>query len=1047
MDQSFQDDISGLLGLSGNAVNVTSDDWTTVYNNLLNVGLGVLFVLATLSNSQLVFIFIKRPALRNLNNRFIINLLITNLAACWSILPILYYDTILYDSMERSTNLSVLIACIIEGITAGMCTASVFSVVLIAVDQYFAVLEPLRYHSIIRKRATWQLFCMAWSISLTVGLMGVANNFYRSAYAAVYPILFSFIIFLIPFIAICYIYFCIYWAAHENSLRTRTNCSSSLFNECSNSDLRISHDSILKENKACHKQGDIKFKHKFPRCKCNPYQKPASHESLSKKMKHESKPLLVKDRKCKHNPHKGVKVSKPNELYPITSIEDIDLLMTDKKTPVSPEKKLETLCDEQIVMNIDSKPVTTDEHLECDKVDSPVIPEPVAEPPKHQMFFVTNNNNNNSILKVNNNVKMSSLNRQLISNTIVTSLNSCGTPCILGENKDSTSSLSDHARNQSLASISNQNTSSVISLSQVDDCSLVSSLRNQSIMSLSSYNPSIASSVSDITLSNHYGVSYFIHDDLLSSYFCDKDFLASLNVYKTDDLPQEHEPVTSLKGKDRYVRISLGCYNGIENVQVCNPKPGYVMDENISCDELSCKNSQPLSLRFSQERLDDSSQPLNNPDSPASTSLIGQVVETTNNAMTSKPCDKQLDQNSLHEELPRETCQSNDESCTKPRQTKSSPNLNQIDVDRCNQMSTNTNQTEERYYAVDEKRDPPSKARMFKKNNYTDDRRKQFYENERRKSNDSKCSSDDMEAMSSNCHYYRNMEMFHSPREKTRSIDSVVSRSGVRSFHPSSTRSSLKSTSSTLVNSLKHRFSNASMFKYREESRTAKISLSVIVMALFSWLPFTILLLLHSPLFNVINYTQYSSFKFEKFAILCLSFHFVFSPLLFALRNKKIKRQMIKMWRSWLCFFRKQDEEETRLRNSFYNDYHINKQRIQALKEKQRRESQMKKKNDAETMTSDSELEKRVNQPANLSDVAIQIEQNGKLNNQTASDLEKKITFLSRLFAMKQKCCNSTKAWGNRCLKKTNVTAGDTQRSSISSNTVSTSTTDVCCEV
>jgi hypothetical protein len=69
MDQSFQDDISGLLGLSGNAVNVTSDDWTTVYNNLLNVGLGVLFVLATLSNSQLVFIFIKRPALRNLSNR------------------------------------------------------------------------------------------------------------------------------------------------------------------------------------------------------------------------------------------------------------------------------------------------------------------------------------------------------------------------------------------------------------------------------------------------------------------------------------------------------------------------------------------------------------------------------------------------------------------------------------------------------------------------------------------------------------------------------------------------------------------------------------------------------------------------------------------------------------------------------------------------------------------------------------------------------------------------------------------------------------------
>lgn len=1009
------------LALS-NALDSMRSDLAGVYNNLLNVGLGVLFVLATLSNSQLLSIFIKRPGLRSLSNQFIINLLITNIAACWSIVPILYYDTFLYDDKEYTAEFRQIVSCVIEGITAGMCTASVFSVVLIAVDQYFAVLEPLRYHSIIRKRATWKLFLMSWVISFLVGLMGVANTFYSSAYATVYPILFSLIIFLIPFVIICYIYFCIYWAAHENSLRTQKNCSSSLFNECSNSELRISHDSILKE-----KGGEMKFKNKSTRCKCSSYQKPQSHEPLVKKhMKHESKPLLVKDRKCKHiNTHKGSKVSKPNDLYPITSIEDIDLLTEMKSAPVTPEKTLDCFSDDQIIMKIDSRnnldTAASDSELsDSNRNDLTLVSEPVTETSlKQPMFYITKNNN--TILKMNNNLKVSPLNRQLISNTIVTSLAKNVSPSILEENKD--------FPEQSLAS--DQNTSSVISLSQVDDySSLASSLRNnESIVSLSSYNPSLASSVSDITLSQNYNdpvVSYFIYDELLSAYFCDKDFLSSLNV---TDLTQENEPVTSLKGKDRYVRISLGCYNGIENVHVCNSKPVDVIYENINCDKLSCKDSKHVGLRFSRECSDDSSQPESTDDKAASVSE--QVI---NNGLTSEVCDKQLDQNLL----PIENVKSEPAECT--------PSPEQANIDEGHCESRSASHMQDRSYVVDEKRAPQYKGRMFKKNSCTDDRRKQFYENERRKSNDSKCSSDD----NMDCQYYRNMEVFHSHKEKTRSIDSVVSRSGVKSFHHSSTRSSLKSTSSTLVNSLKHRFSNASMFRYREESRTAKISLSVIIMALFSWLPFTVLLLLHSPLFNVINYCRYSSFTFEKFAILCLSFHFVFSPLLFALRNKKIKREMIKMWRNVFCFFRKQDEEETRLRNSFYNDYNVNKQRIKALKEKQRLESQIKVTHNAETMTSEHFLS--VEPIQKVKSAAVHVEQNNntveKAENQLTSSIEEKISFLSRLLAMKQKCRDSTKTWGNKCLKLAHAsTTSDTQRSSISSNTVSTSTTDVCNEV
>lgn len=116
-------------------------------------------------------------------------------------------------------------------------------------------------------------------------------------------------------------------------------------------------------------------------------------------------------------------------------------------------------------------------------------------------------------------------------------------------------------------------------------------------------------------------------------------------------------------------------------------------------------------------------------------------------------------------------------------------------------------------------------------------------------------------------------------------------------LHHSSTKSSLKSTSSSIVNSLRHRISNASMFRYREETRAARISALVIVMALFCWLPFTFMLLVHSPLFS--NFTFYDSlpYYFKQIGILSLASNAVVSPLIFAHRNRRIHRELCKLFR------------------------------------------------------------------------------------------------------------------------------------------------------
>lgn len=118
--------------------------------------------------------------------------------------------------------------------------------------------------------------------------------------------------------------------------------------------------------------------------------------------------------------------------------------------------------------------------------------------------------------------------------------------------------------------------------------------------------------------------------------------------------------------------------------------------------------------------------------------------------------------------------------------------------------------------------------------------------------------------------------------------------SPAKPLHHSSTKGSLKSTSSSIVNSLRHRISNASMFRYREETRAARISVLVIVMALFCWLPFTLVLVARSPLLLAhLSLPHYV----KQMGILSLSSNAVVSPLIFAHRNRRIHRELCRLFR------------------------------------------------------------------------------------------------------------------------------------------------------
>lgn len=201
-----------------------------------DISLIFIFAAATASNSLVLLVFYRRPGLRTLSNRFVINLLATNLLSCWILLPL-----ILIDSVWRVSSNGM--CAINQGVSTGLCAASVLSVLLIGLDQYYAVIDPLHYHSHIDNVRCAVMITASWIVSIVFGSLG--GTFYGGAsvwyacrsnepvvpdiYLSVFCIVYSLLVFVLPFGCLCWMYVSIYTAAHKNSQRTRRNGSSAGF--------------------------------------------------------------------------------------------------------------------------------------------------------------------------------------------------------------------------------------------------------------------------------------------------------------------------------------------------------------------------------------------------------------------------------------------------------------------------------------------------------------------------------------------------------------------------------------------------------------------------------------------------------------------------------------------------------------------------------------------------------------------------------------------------------------------------------------------------
>ncbi|XP_050292986.1 uncharacterized protein LOC126733638 isoform X2 [Anthonomus grandis grandis] len=261
------------------------------YHWLVTVALVTSSIIAVTANAFLLLIFARRRSLRTIPNRFVINLLVTNLLSSILLIPLLVVDqsystqlitkqssttetntttttTIEEDLLTKeevissnqsfkivqtseyiktsivdniSSESAELLCYFAQASTSLVCTASIFSILLIGINQYFGVIHSLRYHFYVNKlRATIFIFS-SWGAALTCAILStltysdgslwhfcakrVGESHGTKALNTTYAFSYFFFVILAPFLAICIIYLCIYTAAHQNSERMRKSAS------------------------------------------------------------------------------------------------------------------------------------------------------------------------------------------------------------------------------------------------------------------------------------------------------------------------------------------------------------------------------------------------------------------------------------------------------------------------------------------------------------------------------------------------------------------------------------------------------------------------------------------------------------------------------------------------------------------------------------------------------------------------------------------------------------------------------------------------------
>lgn len=257
-----------------------------------DIFVGALLLISGFVNVLAIGAFWITPSLRTTANRFVINLLLVNFISCLILSPFAFNvnvnsptaSSIASSAANRSYNTSISVveldnnnnnssnktvhavecsnhtlSCI-EILDGGhkihllenfslrkyqawsldlVVAMSVLSVLLVILDTFVAVTDPLRYHSKISDCKAWLLIALCWLLSITFGIASALRSadiigMPSENFHTVFLLAFFLLIIIAPFLLVILMYWRIYKEARESGQRMRQNGSSPLLQSALN---------------------------------------------------------------------------------------------------------------------------------------------------------------------------------------------------------------------------------------------------------------------------------------------------------------------------------------------------------------------------------------------------------------------------------------------------------------------------------------------------------------------------------------------------------------------------------------------------------------------------------------------------------------------------------------------------------------------------------------------------------------------------------------------------------------------------------------------
>ena len=191
--------------------------------------LALLLLLSFMVNLSLLLVFARKESLRTTSNTLIINLLLVNVTSLLLLLPLVALDSLPMGMASFQCELSQAVSQVVAAL-------SLLSTLLVAYDQYLAVLRPLRYHHHMTRAISSALISSVWTISLLSCLPSLFLTEpsplwqvcdHPGSPDSLPPLLASlaitFLTVLLPSVLLAVIYCHIFSEAHISSARNRKN--------------------------------------------------------------------------------------------------------------------------------------------------------------------------------------------------------------------------------------------------------------------------------------------------------------------------------------------------------------------------------------------------------------------------------------------------------------------------------------------------------------------------------------------------------------------------------------------------------------------------------------------------------------------------------------------------------------------------------------------------------------------------------------------------------------------------------------------------------